>query len=650
MKLSNALKKGTGSRSAEKNAGNLMPRERDCLRLHRHLRTLIRQLPVAAFLILLTSGVWAADKPSVDLKSYDPPAKALLSRMSLDEKIGQMTQAELTYLGDLTDIAKYSVGSVLSGGDADPKDGNSPEAWTAAVERCQEQAHKTRLAIPLLYGIDAVHGHNNVLGATIFPHDIGLGCANDPALVEEIGRITAEEMRATGVNWAFAPCVTVPQDIRWGRTYEGYSENPDISGKLGAAAVRGLQGQSLHDPFSVLACAKHYAGDGGTTFGTGGMEKKGLDQGDVRVDDATMRRLHLKPYPPAIAAGVGSIMPSYNSWNGLKCSANKYLLTDVLKGEFGFDGFLISDYNAIDQVAPDYKEAVGICINAGIDMGMVPNAHAKFIKCLRELVEEGKVPVSRIDDAVTRILRVKSAMGLIGKGAPIAANAKAQESFGSDEHRAVAREAVRKSLVLLKNEHKTLPLAKDLKHIHVAGPNADDMGKQCGGWTITWQGAAGNVVKGTTILAGIRAAVGKDTKVTYSADGAGGEGADVVILVVGESPYAEMHGDSRDLALTAENSKAAETVKALKVPTVLVVVSGRPVLINNLIEQADACVAAWLPGSEGQGVADVLFGDYRPTGHLAFTWPKSLEQLPLRNDKNSGKPLYEFGCGLTYGE
>lgn len=614
----------------------------------RHFEKVIWQFAFVLFLILPASWAEAGEKPAINLKSYDPQAKALLAKMSLDEKIGQMTQAELTYLGDLTDIAKFSVGSVLSGGDADPKEGNSPEAWTAAVARCQEQARKTRLGIPLLYGIDAVHGHNNVLGATIFPHDIGLGCANDPALIEKIGQATAEEMRATGINWAFAPCVTVPQDIRWGRTYEGYSENPDISGKLGAAAVRGLQGKSLHDPYSVLACAKHYAGDGGTTFGTGGIEKKGLDQGDVRVDDATMRRLHLKPYPPTIAAGVGSIMPSYNSWNGLKCSANKYLLTDVLKGEFEFDGFLISDYNAIDQVSPDYKEAVGICINAGMDMGMVPNGHGKFIKCLRELVDEGKVPMSRIDDAVTRILRVKFAMGLIGDKAPVAADADAQKAFGSKEHRAVAREAVRKSLVLLKNERRILPLSKELKHIHVAGPNADDMGKQCGGWTISWQGAAGNAVKGTTILAGIRAAVGKDTKVTYSADGTGGERADAVILVVGESPYAEMHGDSRDLALAAENSKAAEAVKALKVPTVLVVVSGRPVLINHLIEQADACVAAWLPGSEGQGVADVLFGDCRPTGHLSFTWPKSLEQLPRQAGEGRGKAMFECGYGLTY--
>lgn len=615
-----------------------------------HLRNVIWQVALAACFIGSGVAAWAAEKPALDLKSYDPQAKALLTKMSLDEKIGQMTQAELSYLGDLTDIAKFSVGSVLSGGDADPKEGNSLKAWTAAVARCQDQARKTRLGIPLLYGIDAVHGHNNVLGATIFPHDIGLGCANDPKLVEKIGKITAEEMRATGINWAFAPCVTVPQDIRWGRTYEGFSENPDISGKLGAAAVRGLQGKSLHDPFSVLACSKHYAGDGGTTFGTGGIEKKGLDQGDVRVDDATMRRLHLKPYPPTIAAGVGSIMPSYNSWNGLKCSASKYLLTDVLKGEFGFDGFLISDYNAIDQVSPDYKEAVGICINAGMDMGMVPNGHAKFVKCLRELVDEGRVPLSRIDDAVTRILRVKFAMGLIGENAPVAADAEAQKSFGGEEHRAVAREAVRKSLVLLKNERDTLPLSKGLKHIHVAGPNADDMGKQCGGWTISWQGAAGNAVKGTTILAGIRAAVGTDTKVTYSADGSGGEGADAVILVVGESPYAEMHGDSRDLALSAENRKAAESVKALKIPTVLVVVSGRPVIVNDLIDQATACVAAWLPGSEGQGVADVLFGDCRPTGHLSFTWPQTLDQLPLSNSKKSGKPRFEIGYGLTYGK
>ena len=597
---------------------------------------------------LLSAQPASAEEPRIDYLKYDAQAKALVAQMTLDEKIGQMTQPEATHLKDLSEISQLCVGSVLCGGNGDPADGNSPEAWSALYERCQQETAKTRLKIPLLFGIDAVHGHNNVIGAVIFPHNIGLGCAADADLVERVARITAEEVRATGINWAFAPCVTVPQDIRWGRTYEGFSENADLTTKLGLAAVRGLQGNDLANPHAVLGCAKHFVGDGGTAYGTGGITHI-LDQGDTRVNEAMLRNIHLKPYKDAIDAGVGTIMPSYSSWNGTKCSASKCLLTAVLKGELGFQGFLISDYNAIDQITDSYKDAIAISINAGMDMVMVPENYAAFYRDLKQLVEDGDVPIARIDDAVTRILRVKLAMGLMSESPLPPTDPQIRQSLGSDEHRAVAREAVRKSLVLLKNERNTLPLAKSLKHIHVAGVVADDIGRQCGGWTINWQGGTGNTVPGTTILAAIRAAVSPSTKVTFSADGTGGEDADAVVLVVGETPYAEGDGDTRTLTLPPECAQAAENVKALKKPTVLLVVSGRPVIINDLLDQSDACLAAWLPGSEGQGVADVLFGDYHPTAHLSFTWPKSIDQLPLHKSSDS-KPLFDYGYGLSYGE
>lgn len=579
------------------------------------------------------------------LSAYDPQVQELLARMTLEEKIGQMTQPDQESL-DPADIEKYFLGSVLSGGNSDPKEGNSLQAWTDLYDRLQSRAMKTRLGIPLLYGVDAVHGHNNVLGAVVFPHNIGLGCTRNPALVERISRVTAAEVRATGVQWAFAPCVTVPQDERWGRTYEGFSEDPAVVQVLGAAAVRGLQGSDLADPLSVLACAKHYIADGGTTWGT---SAKGLDQGDTRVDEATLRRVHLPGYVTAVKAGAGSIMPSYSSWNGVKCSASKRLLTEILKQELGFEGFLISDYNAIDQIDPDYKKCIEISINAGMDMVMVPKRYREFFDGLKALVNEGKVPLSRIDDAVTRILRVKFAMGLMDKGRSPLADRNLQKSFGSPEHRAMAREAVRQSLVLLKNERNVLPAAKSVARIHVAGKSADDLGNQCGGWTIDWQGRSGNVTPGgTTILAALKQGVSKETQVTFSPDGAGAEGANLGIVVIGEKPYAEGEGDRADLSLAAEDVAAVAAVKKAGVPVVVVLISGRPMILGDVLDQADAFVAAWLPGTEGQGVADVLLGDYKPTGRLSFSWPRAMSQIPINLGDRDYDPLFPCGFGLTY--
>ena len=593
---------------------------------------------------LLTTACQSA--PS--LSKFDAPANELLAKMTLDEKIGQMVQADSAGLKDPADIQTYHLGSVLSGGSSDPADGNSMDAWTAFYESCQQQTAQTRLGIPLIYGIDAVHGHSNVRGAVIFPHNIGLGCTRNPDLVEQIGRITAQEMRATGIHWTFAPCITVPRDERWGRTYEGFSEDPALVTELGAAAVRGLQGADLSAPDAVAACAKHFAGDGGTVLGTSSFNNWGWDQGDTRCDEETFRRIHLAPYPAAIEAGVVTIMPSYSSWNGLKCSANKYLLTDVLKGEMGFEGFLISDWEAIKQLDPDFKTAIGISINAGMDMAMEPTRYREFYTLLKELVEEGTVPMSRIDDAVLRILRVKLAMGLMDKNDTAQGDPALQKEFGSAAHRAVARRTVRESLVLLKNEHSALPVSKALKHIHVAGQAADNLGVQCGGWTIDWQGQQGDVTSGgTTVLDAIRQTVSDQTTVTYSADGTGAEGADLVIAVVGENPYAEGKGDSRDLQLADGELATIDNLKDAGVPVVTVLLSGRPVLINDLLAASDAFVAAWLPGTEGQGVADVLFGDAPFTGKLSFTWPRSVDQLPINKGDENIDPLFPFGYGLS---
>jgi len=583
------------------------------------------------------------------LSSFDPRVNALLAKMTLDEKVGQMTQPDQQYLKSDDDIAKYFLGSVLSGGSSDPKEGNSLEAWTNMYDRYQRQALKTRLRIPILYGVDALHGHNNVLGAVIFPHNIGLGCTRNAKLVEQIGRVTAVEVRATGINWTFAPCVTVPRDVRWGRTYEGFAEDPGIVKELGEAAVRGLQTADLSNPLGVLACAKHYAGDGGTVFGTGeGGEKAPLDRGDVRLDEQMFRRIHLQGYITTVKAGVGTVMPSYSSWNGVKCSGNKHLLTGILENDLGFEGFLISDYAAIEALPGDYKAKIAGSINAGMDMVMVPRSYEEFFTRLKEAAQDGTVPMARIDDAVRRILRVKLAMGLMNPKRSPLADRTLWKQFGSPEHRALARQAVRESLVLLKNENKTLPIARSAKRIHVGGKNADDLGNQCGGWTIDWQGRSGEVTPGgTTILAAIRKAA-KDSKITYSKDGSGAEGADLGVVVIGETPYAEMIGDRRDLSLAPEDLAAVKNMKAAGIPVVVVLVSGRPMLLGEVLSTADAVVAAWLPGTEGDGVADVLFGAHKPGGKLSFSWPRETAQIPLHEGDAGYDPLYKVGYGLTY--
>jgi beta-glucosidase len=585
------------------------------------------------------------------LTQFDPQISRLLATMTLDEKIGQMAQPDQQYLKDPGDVAKYFLGSLLSGGDSDPKAGNSLTAWTDLCDGYQKSALTTRLRIPLLYGIDAVHGYNNVIGATVFPHNIGLGCSRNASLVERAARITSEEVRATGANWAFAPCVAVPQDIRWGRTYEGFSESPDVVKVLGEAAVRGFQRASLDDPAAVLACSKHFAGDGGTAWGSGNAMKAGarkmLDQGDTRVDEATLRRIHLPGYVTTVKAGVGSIMPSYSSWNGVRSSGSEKLLTGVLKNEFGFQGFLISDYAAINQLPGDYSQQIVTSINAGMDMVMIPEKYVEFIGTLKDCVRQGRVPAARVDDAVRRILRTKFAMGLMDQKRSALADRGLHNSFGSEGHRAVARECVRASLVLLKNEGGVLPLAKSAPHIHVAGRSANDLGNQCGGWTVTWQGRSGRPTDGTTIFEAIQRAVSPKTRVSLSAEGSGLDGAPVAVAVIGETPYAEGNGDTDDLHLSPEDIATVVKLKASGAKVVAVILSGRPLFLEDILPHADAIVAAWLPGSEGAGVADVLFGDYKPTGKLSYTWPKA-ESTSLARADAGYRTLFEFGFGLSY--
>jgi beta-glucosidase len=586
------------------------------------------------------------------LKVHDASVRALLSRMTREEKVGQMVQADQRSLQDVSDVEKYFLGSLLSGGSSDPKTGNGLSDWSDLYDSLQSRTQNTRLRIPILYGIDAVHGHSNVLNAVIFPHNIGLGCTRNPALVERAARITAIETRATGINWTFAPCVTVPRDERWGRTYEGFGETPELARMMGEAAVRGYQGNDLSDPLSLLACAKHWVGDGGTRYGTG-MKLKGdvqiLDRGDVPISEQELRDVHMAGYLSAIKAGVGTIMPSYSSWNGVKCSGSKRLLTEILKEELRFEGFLISDYDAINAMPGDYKSQIESSVNAGMDMFMVSTRYRDLYRLLLELVQENRVPMSRIDDAVKRILRVKFATGLMDAGRSHLADRKLHQNFGSAPHRQVARECVRASLVLLKNENRVLPVSKKLSRIHVAGKGADDIGNQCGGWTISWQGKSGdNTTGGTTILKAIQESVPPQMKVTFTKDGSDAAGSDLGIVVIGETPYAEMIGDRQSLVLAEEDVAAVEKVKQSGVPVVVVLLSGRPMIIDKVIDKADALVAAWLPGTEGRGVTDVLFGDFKPAGKLSFSWPRSMDQIPINAGDRDYDPLFKYGFGLSY--
>ncbi|VAI36727.1 unnamed protein product [Triticum turgidum subsp. durum] len=548
----------------------------------------------------------------------------LLGRMTLAEKIGQMTQIERVN-ATAEAMSKYFIGSVLSGGGSVPAPQASAQAWASMVNEMQKGSLSTRLGIPMIYGIDAVHGNNNAYRATIFPHNIGLGATRDPMLVKRIGEATALEVRATGISYAFAPCIAVCRDPRWGRCYESYSEDPKVVQSM-TTLISGLQGDAPSDytgrPYvggskKVVACAKHYVGDGGTYMG--------INANNTIIDTHGLMSIHMPAYYNSIIRGVST-------------------------------GFVITDYEGIDQITSppgvNYSYSVEAGIGAGIDMVMVPFAYTEFIDDLTYQVKNNIILMSRIDDAVYRILRVKFTMGLFEN--PFADPSLAGE-IGSHEHREVAREAVRKSLVLLKNGKSAstplLPLPKKAGKILVAGSHADNLGNQCGGWTITWQGEPGNNnTAGTTILSAIKSTVDPGTQVVYaenpdrSAVDAGEY--DYAIVVVGEPPYAETAGDNLNLTIPEPGPAVIQTV-CESVKCVVVLISGRPLVVEPYIGAMDAFVAAWLPGSEGQGVADVLFGDYGFTGKLPRTWFRSVDQLPMNVGDEHYDPLFPFGFGLT---
>lgn len=593
---------------------------------------------------------------------------ALMGKMTLAQKIGQMVQTERMAISP-DEVKRFHIGSVLSGGGSCPGDNEVSDwvdmndaYWMASMEEDSEH-----LAIPILYGVDAIHGHNNVSGATIFPHNIGLGAARDPDLLERVAEVTAREILATGVDWTFAPTLAVARNSQWGRTYESYAEDPEIVCSYSGAFVRGLQGD-LGDN-SVISCVKHWVGDGGTT--------EGIDQGDTRASETELERLHVAPYYPAIDSGVLTVMASFNSWNGDKCHGHRYLLSYVLKERLNFNGFIISDWDGIDYLSEGYFEAVAMGVNAGIDMFMVSEHWLPFIDHLTHHVVQGTVPMERIDDAVRRILRVKFAFGLFDKPRPSERQWSNDDSFGSQEHREVAREAVRKSLVMLKNEEQALPLSRQ-QRILVAGKNADNVGHQCGGFTIAWQGTSGNefVIGGTSIWEGIQALA---PNAVMSKDGNGQDADpalhDVAVVVIGEKPYAEGMGDIRtgddvivqagsqikgllkvlepygdSLLLSDLHPEDLETITNISsrgVPVVTVLVSGRPLVTNPELEASTAFVAAWLPGSEGQGISDVLFGEYDFSGKLSFSWPSHGGKTPNIGDSDYA-PLYPYGHGLHY--
>jgi len=561
-----------------------------------------------------------------------PDVEALLAKMTLDEKIGQMTQADKTALQDGREVRDFFMGSVLSGGNSLPTP-NDPPTWAAMTDGFQSQALSTRLGIPIFYGVDAVHGDGDVKGAVLFPHNIGMGATRNPDLVQRAARVTAREVAGTGARWAFAPCIAVARDERWGRTYESYGESPELAELLGPAAVRGLQ--DADDGTAVLASAKHFVGDGGTS--------RGMDQGDTRISEEELRRIHLPGYLACIKAGVGNVMVSYSSWNDAPMHGNKRLLTDVLKGELGFTGFVVTDWAAIDKMSDDYKQDVEVAINAGIDMVMVPIHYRDFVADMKELVAAGRISMARVDDAVRRILKQKVRFKLWEH--PFTDPALTAQ-IGSAEHRAVARQAVQQSLVVLKNDKKVLPVPSSAR-VHLCGFRADDMGVQCGGWSVGWRGHRGAITPGTTIRQGFEQVLGAG-RVDFSKDAAGAEKADLVVVVVGEDPYAEGSGDRDELELGAEDRALIEAAKRSGKPLVVVLLSGRPLILGDVVDSASALVAAWLPGTEGAGIADVLSGAVKPTGKLPCSWPRAMAQIPINVGDPGYAPLFAYGFGLSW--
>ncbi|XP_048428576.1 beta-glucosidase BoGH3B-like isoform X1 [Pyrus x bretschneideri] len=619
-------------------------------------------LPVVGlFLVWWWMGLATVKADYIMYKDPTQPAAArvgdLLSRMTLEEKIGQMVQIDRS-VASIDAMKTYFIGSVLSGGGSAPLPEASAEDWVNMINGFQKGALSSRLGIPMIYGIDAVHGHNNVYNATIFPHNVGLGATRDPELVRRIGSATALEARATGIPYVFAPCIAVCRDPRWGRCYESYSEDHKIVQEM-TEIIPGLQGDIPANsqkgaPYvggnkKVAACAKHFVGDGGTS--------KGINEYDTVINQQELLSIHMPAYSDSIIKGVSTVMISYSSWNGEKMHANRDLIMDFLKGTLKFKGFVISDWEGIDRITSlphsNYTYSVQAAVLAGIDMVMVPINYKEFINDLINLVKNNVVPMDRIDDAVGRILLVKFTMGLFEN--PLADFSLVNE-LGSQDHRDLAREAVRKSVVLLKNGKSgnitdpVIPLPKKVSKILVTGSHADNLGYQCGGWTIAWQGFSGNnYTTGTTILGAIKSAVDSSTEVIYNENPDGNfvksNNFTYAIVVVGEHPYAETAGDSPNLTMVEPGpsviSNVCESVKCI-----VILITGRPIVIEPYISSIDALVAAWLPGSEGQGITDVLFGDHGFSGKLPRTWFKTVDQLPMNVGDSHYDPLFPFGFGL----
>jgi beta-glucosidase len=627
-----------------------------------------------ALLLASASGTAQSSRTEVvrwpDVHSRVPHDAALearidriLARMSTEEKVGQIVQADISAITP-DDLRKYKLGSILAGGNSAPG-GNekaAPADWLKQADTFWDAAMSADWhgeKIPVMFGIDAVHGHANIVGATVFPQNIGLGATRDPDLIRRIGEVTAREMTVTGHDWDFSPTVAVPRDDRWGRTYEGYSEDPSVQRVFAPAMVEGLQGKAgtkdFLGPGKVIATVKHFVGDGGTT--------DGKDQGDNPSSDRQMRDIHGAGYPPAITAGVQSVMASYNSVRGVKMHGNKPLLTDALKGDMHFDGLAVGDWNGHGQVSGCSNTSCAASINAGLDMFMAPDSWKGLYDNTLKQVQSGEIPMARLDDAVRRVLRVKLRAGLFEIGKPSSRPYAGRfDLLGSPEHRAVARRAVRESLVLLKNKGNLLPLRSQL-NVLVAGDGADNIAKQSGGWTITWQGTDvtnANFPHGESIWSGIHQAVqSAGGTATLSVDGTSSQKPDVAIVVFGENPYAEMVGDRPTLEYSPADKKDVELLRRLKaagIPVVSVFLSGRPLWVNPELNASDAFVAAFLPGSEGGGVADVLFrkadGDINHDFHgkLSFSWPKRGDQTPLNVGDKNYDPLFPFGYGLRYGQ
>ncbi len=587
----------------------------------------------------------------------------LMAGMTVEDKVGQLVQGDIASVTP-DDVRRYRLGSILAGGNSDPggRYDASPAEWLALADAFYDASMDTSKggkAIPLLFGIDAVHGQSNIIGATLFPHNIGLGATRNPGLLRQIGGITALETRVTGMEWTFAPTVAVPQDDRWGRTYEGYSESPDVVASYAAAMVEGLQGRvgtpEFLDGRHVIASVKHFLGDGGTT--------DGKDQGDTRISESDLVRIHAAGYPPAIAAGAQTAMASFNSVNGEKMHGHRHYLTDVLKGRMNFGGFVVGDWNGHGQVKGCTTTDCPATINAGLDMAMASDSWKGFYETTLAAVKDGRITPQRLDDAVRRILRVKFRLGLFEAGRPSTRAVGGQFALiGAPAHRAVARQAVRESLVLLKNQNGLLPLSPK-QRILVAGDGADDVGKQAGGWTLNWQGTGTtrkDFPNADTIYEGIaRQASAAGGEAVLAVDGRYAVKPDVAVLVFGEDPYAEFQGDRPTLAYKPGNETDLALLKRLKaegIPVVAVFLSGRPLWVNREINAADAFVAAWLPGSEGAGIADVLLRgsdgrvqhDFK--GKLSFSWPRTATQYANNVGQKDYDPLFAFGFGLTYAD